>query len=234
MFGRRACLQLLRRRSFSTTPAGEEAVARQRTELLDSALKHVGALGWTDESLSTAARELGLSVAAVGLLPRGPAELVEHFSAACDRRLVAELEQRREEAAELRLRRRLALALRLRLEMHGEHIASWPQALGLQALPGNAPSALRQRAALADEMWSFAGDTSSDSTWYARRIALAAVYAATEVHMVTDLSPSFRETWAFCESALDGLLELERRGEEASQLISTLLASPPERRDSRV
>ncbi len=80
------------------------------------------AQGWTDDALRAAAHDLGLSVAAVGtpspcwqarvrsrltlslplhagLLPRGPAELVEHFSAKCDVDLAFELKKRKEELA---------------------------------------------------------------------------------------------------------------------------------------
>jgi hypothetical protein len=93
-----------------------------------------------------------------GLLPRGPAQLVEHFSAVCDARFANELHDRRGELAgacpererkrwclrpaltvhvcdaraALRTRDRLATAVRMRLELVQPYIASWPQALGLQ------------------------------------------------------------------------------------------------------
>jgi ubiquinone biosynthesis protein COQ9 len=79
----------------------------------------------------------------------------------------------------------------------------------VQAHPFNAASALRQRAALVDEIWHAAGaadtvfcrsqpafqcffltlwcagDKSSDLSWYSKRATLAAVYAATELFMIT-------------------------------------------------
>lgn len=50
-------------------------------QLLDSALQHVNRLGWTRSSLSAAATGMQLSPASVGMFPRGPSQLVEHFIA---------------------------------------------------------------------------------------------------------------------------------------------------------
>lgn len=77
------------------------------------------AQGWTEDALRAGAQAAGLSPASVGadtrlrcaaesplmrcplagLLPRGPAELVEHFTAGCDARFAAELQSRQQELA---------------------------------------------------------------------------------------------------------------------------------------
>ena len=67
---------------------------------------------------------------------------------------------------------------------------SWPQALSLQALPQNAPAALRRLAALVDDVWAAAGDTSADANWYTKRALLAGVYSATELYMLTGAPPT--------------------------------------------
>lgn len=48
--------------------------------------------------------------------------------------------------------------------MNAEHIftGKWTEAMGLMALPTNAPSSLKLLAHLVDEMWHCAGDTSPD------------------------------------------------------------------------
>ena len=76
----------------------------------------------------------------------------------------------------MRTQHRIAAAVRMRLEMLKPYIVSWAQALSLQARaraaaraagswsehllqaqPQNAVAALRQRAALVDEIWHAAG-----------------------------------------------------------------------------
>ena len=42
-----------------------------------------GDKGWTDAALISGAQHIGLSPAAIGLLPRGPAELVEASLQSC-------------------------------------------------------------------------------------------------------------------------------------------------------
>jgi ubiquinone biosynthesis protein COQ9 len=173
--------------------------------------------------LSASLRHASPLTASPGLLPRGAAELVEHFSAACDRRLVAELDAAREELAGLPVRRRVARALRTRLEMNGVHASSWAQALSLQAHPRNAMHALRQRAGVVDEVWSRAGDTSTDAlNWYVKRGALLGVYSTTELYMVTDLTPAFGATWAHLDALLEQSWEAGKKGSEALELARTL------------
>ena len=128
--------------------------------------------GWTDDALRAGALAAGLSPASVGvlraagrvnpaiadagiagLLPRGAAQLVEHFLSVCDRAFLEALERRREEFAGvfgwscfpkhashlpfadigMRTQHRVAAAVRMRLEMLKPYIVSWPQALSLQA-----------------------------------------------------------------------------------------------------
>ena len=63
-----------------------------RLRVLDGALKHVPLVGWTTAALTNAVTDLGLSVASVGMFPRGPVELVEHFITTCNTRLVRDLQ----------------------------------------------------------------------------------------------------------------------------------------------
>ena len=49
-----------------------------------------------------------------------------------------------------------------RLRMVTPYLSRWPEALGLLALPQNAPAALRNFGALLDDVWYHAGDRSSD------------------------------------------------------------------------
>lgn len=57
-----ACL----RRHFCAASAEAGDGAAVRLQLLDASLAHVLPLGWTDDTLSAGARDLGLSAAAVG------------------------------------------------------------------------------------------------------------------------------------------------------------------------
>ena len=48
--------------------------------------------------------------------------------------------------------------------------------------------ALKNLCELVDDIWYYAGDKSVDSSWYTKRITLAAVYKSTEFFMLQDNS----------------------------------------------
>lgn len=55
-------------------------------------------------------------------------------------------------------------AIEKRLRMNTEHVITgrWTEALGMMAIPTNAPSSLRLLSELVDDMWYHVGDTSVD------------------------------------------------------------------------
>lgn len=105
-------------------------MAQLQQHLLDSALQHVKRLGWTRSSLDAAAAELQLSPAVVGMFPRGPSQLVEHFIAQQNAELDRELQAAQQQYLDLPLRQRITAAVRRRLELNVQHIDSWPQVSG--------------------------------------------------------------------------------------------------------
>ena len=73
----------------------------------------------------------------------------------------------------------------------------------LGALPSHAPETLRLIGHLVDDIWHLAGDKTTDLNWYSRRAGLAAIYASTEVYMLTDKTDDFRDTWDFLQRRFD-------------------------------
>ena len=85
----------------------------------------------------------------------------------------------------------------MRLELTLPFVSSWPQALSVQAQPGNVLEALRLRAVLVDELCHGAGLASADMSWYGDRAMLGAVYSSAELFLLTDGSPELADTWQF-------------------------------------
>lgn len=42
-----------------------------------------------------------------------------------------------------------------------------------------------------------------DLTWYSKRIALAGILSGAKVHMATDFSPGFIDTWKFIDDKVE-------------------------------
>lgn len=174
------------------------------------------------------AREVGVSPSIVGSFPRKEAELVEHFMDECLERLIDIIESDAE-LKNLIPSERISKLVKVRLELQAPYISKWAQALSIQALPMNLPTSFKQRAALVDEIWHAAGDDSSDFDWYAKRTVLGGIYSTTEVYMLTDKTPDFRDTWAFLNARVRDAFDLKKTLQEGSYLaeaVSAGLGSP--------
>uniref|UniRef100_A0A0D6R360 Ubiquinone biosynthesis protein n=1 Tax=Araucaria cunninghamii TaxID=56994 RepID=A0A0D6R360_ARACU len=194
----------------------------EQTRVLEAAFGHVAKLGWTEAAMVAGARDLGISPSIVGSFPRKEAALVEYFMDDCLQRLVDEIESRKDELSNMVLNDRIAKLIRIRLEMQAPYISKWPQALSVQAHPLNLPTSFKQRAILVDEIWHAAGDRSTDVDWYAKRTLLGGVYTATELYMLTDYSPQFRETWSFLDNRIRDVLDCRKTAQEAAQLAAAI------------
>jgi len=58
---------------------------------------------------------------------------------------------------------------------------------------------------MCDDICHYAGDRSTDTSWYTKRMTLAAIYAATELYMIQDRSPEYEDTWSFMERRFEDL-----------------------------
>ncbi|KAG6541391.1 hypothetical protein Mapa_017169 [Marchantia paleacea] len=199
-----------------------EAVVDEKTKTLRAALAHVPKLGWTEAAMIAGAKDVGLSPAIVGAFQRKEAALVEFFMEECNLALAEELEDREEELAKMVLHDRVAAIVWMRLEMQIPYLSKWAQALSIQANPLNVPTTVKQRALLVDDIWHAAGDRSADMDWYAKRALLAGVYSTTELYMLTDTSPGFRDTKTFLGRRIGDAIDCRKSVQEASHLAQAL------------
>jgi ubiquinone biosynthesis protein COQ9 len=202
-----------------------------RLRLLTTALAHVPTKGFSAEAIAAAAVEHGVSVATVGLFEHGPVELVEHFITACNMNMAAQIE--RAELLRLPVLERIRRVTKLRLQMLVPHLNTWPQALVLMAQPQNMGVSLKNAASTVAMMWELideeivdtkpadstldwceagsptdrsAVDESTPGHFVAKRVILSAVYASTELFLLSDPSPGQYRTWEFLDRRVDDAL----------------------------
>lgn len=85
-------------------------------------------------------------------------------------------------------------------------------AVELLAAPRNIRQSLDALGELSDEIWFLAGDRSTDSTWYARRGSLAAVYALCENFQKNDFSKDYQDTMKLASTQVEKWDNIERAG----------------------
>ncbi|MBM3523605.1 MAG: COQ9 family protein [Alphaproteobacteria bacterium] len=178
-----------------------------RRTVLAAALAHVPFDGWTQVSLNAGARDAELPEGSALLaFPNGPIEAIAFWAAETDRAMLEALAAI--DPAKLRVRERIATAVRLRLEAVAVHREALRRALGLLALPHNAPRAAELTWRTVDAIWWAAGDTATDFNFYSKRVLLVGVYGATLLRFLDDRSEGASETWAFLDRRIADVMRV--------------------------
>lgn len=201
-----------------------------KDQLILAVLPEVPFAGWTKAALSQAAQGLGMDpTMSERVFPGGPVDAVLHFIDLADRRLAAEAQGPLEE---LRLTARIRWLVRHRLESWADHREAIRRASVILSLPANSARAAKATWATADLMWRLAGDKPVDFTYYTKRASLAAAYAATSIHWMSDESEDFAESWAFLDRRLAELgklpkiiADVKRRSEAFVRPLGTMISS---------
>ncbi|EEY57962.1 ubiquinone biosynthesis protein COQ9 [Phytophthora infestans T30-4] len=194
--------------SSSDEPPKTESPVDPEQLILAKALDHVISHGWAIEALAAGATDLGYPSVAHGMFQRGAIDLVDYFMDSCLAKLRETLIVNTEKLQAMTVTERLKFGVCTRLQMLEPVLATWPQAMAIGALPQNAPGTAKRLAQLSDEIWYFAGDKSTDLSWYTKRAILTGIYASTELFMLNDKSPNFQDTWDFLDRRVDETIQL--------------------------
>lgn len=180
---------------------------RVRDELLLATLPHIAFEGWTDRALRAGIADRGLTAAEGELAFRGGApEMIAHWSAWSDGRMLALLDEVDPKA--MTERERLSFVMRARLETNVPYREAVRRTLAYLALPIHADLSARLAWRAADAISYAAGDRLTGFGFYTRRGLLAGAYAATVLFWLDDDSEAFVETWAFLDRRIDDLSRL--------------------------
>ncbi|XP_076878329.1 ubiquinone biosynthesis protein COQ9, mitochondrial [Brachyhypopomus gauderio] len=208
--------------------SGEEAEDYEtehqlQARVLRAALHFVPQHGWTVEAIAAGAETLGLSAASAGMFDNGAGDLVLHFVGECNAQLAKILAEQHNQVQLGQMEKKetaefLRDAIELRLRMLIPYIDTWPQAMSLLLLPHNIPESLKHLSTLVDDIWYYAGDRSTDMNWYTRRAALTGIYNTTELVMLQDSSPDFKDTWSFLDNRIQDVVNMANT---AKQVKST-------------
>ena len=142
--------------------------------VLDAALSHAPALGWSRSMVRRACEDNGLSLGDEELLlPNGPRDLAALLSRRHDDRAMGVLGEL--DVASLKIRERIARAVSARLEAGAEDLEAAKRCAAFLALPTNADLGLKLAWESADLLWNWAGDTATDWNHYSKRTILSGI-----------------------------------------------------------
>lgn len=180
-----------------------------RADLLAAALTHVAFDGWSEQTLKAAAQDAKVDPGMADLaFPGGPIDLVSFFWADTDRRLEAAIADW--SLGNAPLSQRISEALRIYISLLAQNREAVRRAMAMQALPLNAPSALRCMYRSVDTMWRAVGDQSTDFNFYTKRATLAAVVAATVSYWLADETGDMEAVNEFIDRRIGDILRFEK------------------------
>ncbi len=201
--------------SSTVTMDQDKQIKRQILELATD--KYIQEKGWTTDTLAMSAQELGFSVMAHSLFPRGAIELVE-FVMLQTARQMSDTVRQLDNYSRMKPKEVVEHAIKIHLQLLSPFIKSgrWSEAIALglfgsnekdtfpfSSLITNSTSSLYNIAVIADEICFLAKSTDTDMQWYTKRAGIAAIYSATQIHMLADQSPGYDDTWAFLHQKVE-------------------------------
>jgi ubiquinone biosynthesis protein COQ9 len=181
----------------------------EKQAILAAVLRHVPFDGWSQATLDAAVRDAGYDATmAERAFPNGVRDVIAFFVADADRRLAWELTK--QDISKLPIRERIKTAVKLRIEQNAPHREAIRKAVALQLMPGFGVDGLRGLYHTVDLIWRAAGDTSTDFSFYTKRMLLAGVYSSTLAYWLDDGSEDYADTWAFLDRRIADVMRITK------------------------
>lgn len=196
-----------------------------KSRILAAAMAHVPFDGWSEITLRAALRDSQMADAVgAGLFPRGGVDLAIAYHQRCDAALMDALAAA--DMAAMRFREKITHAVQLRLNLADKEAVR--KGATLMGLPHHAPEGAALIWGTADAIWTALGDTSDDVNWYTKRATLSAVYGATVLFWLGDISDQHTETWAFLDRRIENVMHFEKikAGFRENRLGQAVFAGP--------
>lgn len=184
-------------RRFATTASRSSP----RETIFVAALPHVHEHGWTEQALAQGVLTSNLPPSYIGLVEDKKSDLINFFMDDCNKKLAKEFETLRtnDDFRKMTHSQVIEWGIRKRLEMNTPYVRSqrWHEGMAVGAMPANAletATYLETMVKVIEENMMF---SSSKSVGPLERGAICAVYIATELHLLSDNSGSYMDTWKF-------------------------------------
>ncbi len=187
-----------------------------KKKILERALIHVPFEGWSQDLLERAASEIGVDPSySWRLFPLAPLEAVSYWSHLLDQEMRVNLPS----SEGFRVRERVALGVKTRLALLIPYREAARKTAVYLAFPSHLSQASQLLYQTVNEIWYYAGDTSTDYNFYTKRALLSWVYSSTFLYWLQDNSEEFHKTWNFLDRRIDEVLSLPKIPQKIIQKI---------------
>jgi ubiquinone biosynthesis protein COQ9 len=162
--------------------------------------------GWSEHALKQAAKETSVSDAdRKKAFPNGIADCVALFLAEENKKL--EVQFPPGSLNSFRMPERIEKLILFRLENWAKQQELIRRTISYNSLPWNSLRTMKTLYSTVDLMWRLAGDSSTDFSFYTRRMTLAGVYSSTVLFWLNDTSENHQETALFLKRRLKNVAD---------------------------
>ncbi|MCF8473094.1 MAG: COQ9 family protein [Emcibacter sp.] len=180
-----------------------------RAPLLQAALIRVPFEGWSEKTISRAARDINIKPTLAQLaFPGGALSMIDLLSQQQDQRMVDICTVER--LAPLKIREKITLLVRSRIESEKEIRETVRNSVIYLALPINYSHGLKILYRTVDLMWKTINDPSTDFNYYTKRLTLAGVYSSVLLYWLSDESDDYVDTWDFLDRQIANVMQFEK------------------------
>lgn len=179
--------------------------------------------GWTNFAFNQAVKRAKLDAgAAMRAFPKGVDECMDYFFARQDELLAQAFPEGT--LKHMRMPERIETLLNWRLEKLLPYREAVRRAVAKRAMPWNAVKATVSLYKSVDLMWRLAGDTSTDFSFYTKRMTLAAIYSSALLYWLSDTSEHYSNTRAFIQRRLNDVASFGKWKKESKASLQKLIS----------
>jgi len=200
------CLNTAENPNSGTSAPPKPTMQDVRAQLLQSAFKHVHEFGWTQDAIAAAAVEQSASISLAGMIQ--PKELIafsmDHWNEQLQQDLAVKQDIWKELATPVQSRIEEALKTRLAYLLPFIQSSRWHEGMALGVRDPEAAlhtkDQLRQLIHIVSSSVVTTNNVAASAAlteW--EQFTLGGVYVTTELHLLTDPSPDYQDTWEFLQ-----------------------------------
>lgn len=207
-----------------STNANASSHLTNKQKILAAALPHVHAHGWTERAIAEGVLTSNLPPSYIGLIADKQSEVIHYFMNDCNEKLSKAFQEKNIESENLSHAQVMEWGIRTRLEMNIPYVRSqrWHEGMALGAMPANTfetANHLEKMVKIIEGGMMRCSDKDSKhpagttfSFGLLERGAIGALYVATELHLLSDGSAEYQESWSFLRQRVQEL-ELAARAQ---------------------
>ncbi len=180
-------------------------ITENHKTLITAAIPEIAFDGWTFKALDRAAESIGMNpLLARDYFPRGAEDMIRVHSTLADEAMVTAVAA--DQLSAMGVKEGIAALLMTRFRAHQDSREAVRRAIAILATPTKTVLASKLVFKTVDAVWEAVGDVSQDYNYYSKRALLAAVYNATLLIWLDDQSEDLRDTKAFLDRRLSGVV----------------------------